>query len=117
MKQKKPSGPERQDFVTDMAEAHCLGSFEKLKLRRTQDVRKSVTDGGAACFANYKKLCDEKGEVVAAALIEQPNCVKQWLEGLDNDTKLKWPNTHEFMSTQTQWSWGETASGVVGSNV
>ena len=77
MKQKRLSDPERQDFVTSTAEAHLLGSFDSVKLRRTQEVTKSVTDGGAARFVSYKRLCDEKLEVVAAALIEQPNCVRQ----------------------------------------
>ena len=29
------------------------------------------------------------------------------------NTKLKWPNTHEFMFTEKKWSWGNTASDVV----
>jgi hypothetical protein len=108
------SDPDRQSFVTSMADAHRLGSFDEVKLERKMEVRKSTTTGGGAKFVSYKKLCDEKGEVVAAALIEQPNCVKRWMNGLSRETPLKWPSTHEFMFTEDTWSWGEHASEVIG---
>ena len=83
LKDKKPSDPERQAYVTSMATAYRLGNFDSLKVRKTMEVRRSNTEGGSGRFISYKKLCDVKGEIVAASLIEQPNCIKQWMEGLD----------------------------------
>ena len=104
MSKLKQGSAERDSFIDELNTISKSGNATWDTMQRFKTISKTKAEGAYGEWVSWKRVCDDKGETVAAVWITGKN-VRPWpMDGLETPNTLRYPATHEFAVIADKWS-------------